>query len=66
MAEHEMITKLEDFLRRRSKIEMVMTRENILKAEGLEQACEVLFGEQAKQKLQEYINHQPAVAKELA
>ena len=61
MAEHEMITKLEDFLRRRSKIEMVMTRDQILNAKGLQQACEILFGDQAKEKLQEYRN-QPASA----
>ena len=55
-AESEMITKLEDFLRRRSKIELVVPREKIIHAEGLYEACEILFGDQAPEKLREYID----------
>jgi glycerol-3-phosphate dehydrogenase len=55
-AEHEMITKLEDFLRRRSKISLVVRQENILSAPGLKEACEILFGDEADAKLQEYID----------
>lgn len=54
-ARREMITKLEDFLRRRSKIEQVISREEIIHAEGLKEACSILFGPQADEKLQEYI-----------
>ncbi|GAB5379108.1 MAG: glycerol-3-phosphate dehydrogenase [Aliiglaciecola sp.] len=54
-ADREMITKLEDFLRRRSKISLVVRQEDILSAPGLREACEILFGEQAEAKLQEYI-----------
>ncbi|MFL0810471.1 MAG: glycerol-3-phosphate dehydrogenase/oxidase [Agarilytica sp.] len=54
--DHEMITKLEDFLRRRSKIEMVLSKEEILAAKGLDQVCNILFGEAAKAKLEEYKN----------
>tara|TARA_R110001592_G_scaffold338668_1_gene625963 strand:- start:320 stop:1654 length:1335 start_codon:yes stop_codon:yes gene_type:complete len=56
-AEHEMVTKLEDFLRRRSKISLVLRREDILSASGLKEACVILFGKhQAEYKLQEYID----------
>ena len=55
-AEREMVTKLEDFLRRRSKISLVVRREDILAASGLKEACNILFGEdEAQAKLQEYI-----------
>ena len=54
-AEREMVTKLEDFLRRRSKISLVVPKEDIIKAPGLQEACEILFGDEAQTKLQEYI-----------
>ena len=50
----EMIIKLEDFLRRRSKIALVVRRENIRDAEGLMEACEILFGDRAREKFDEY------------
>jgi len=53
-ARREMITKLEDFLRRRSKIALVVRREDIRASPGLAEACEMLFGEQATEKLAEY------------
>jgi glycerol-3-phosphate dehydrogenase len=54
-AQREMITKLEDFLRRRSKIALIARREDIRKAPGLMEACEILFGEdQAQAKFDEY------------
>ncbi len=52
----EMITKLEDFLRRRSKISLVVSREDVINAPGLKEACKILFGDQAEAKLQEYID----------
>jgi glycerol-3-phosphate dehydrogenase len=57
-ARREMITKLEDFLRRRSKIEMVVRRADIIKAPGLQEACEILFGGEAETKLKEYVEGQ--------
>ncbi len=55
-AEREMITKLSDFLRRRSKIELVVRKEDILSDPGLQELCHILFGEKnADAKLQEYI-----------
>jgi glycerol-3-phosphate dehydrogenase len=53
-ARQEMIVKLEDFLRRRSKIEQVVRRAEILAAPGLYDACGLLFGSEGEAKLQEY------------
>jgi glycerol-3-phosphate dehydrogenase len=50
----EMIVKLEDFLRRRSKIALVVRKEEIKNAEGMMEACETLFGEEARAKFDEY------------
>ena len=54
-ARREMIIKLEDFMRRRSKIELVLRDEEIASAPGLRQACEILFGEDADARLAEYL-----------
>jgi alpha-glycerophosphate oxidase/glycerol-3-phosphate dehydrogenase len=54
-ARREMIVKLEDFMRRRSKIEQVVRREDIAKAPGLREACDILFGDDAEARLQEYL-----------
>ena len=54
-ARREMITKLEDFLRRRSKIEMVLRKSEIVKTKGIVEAREILFGNKAQEKLEEYI-----------
>jgi len=51
----EMIVKLEDFLRRRSKISQVVRFEDIINAEGLMEACQILFGDAAQEKIDEYI-----------
>lgn len=56
----EMVTRLEDFLRRRSKIALVMRHEDIRQAEGLMEACEILFGDQAQQKYDEYFAEKAA------
>ncbi|MFT5135304.1 MAG: glycerol-3-phosphate dehydrogenase [Arenicella sp.] len=52
----EMITKLEDFLRRRSKITQVVQDKHIINAPGLKEACEIFFGEEAEAKMQEWID----------
>ncbi|MFW8589320.1 FAD-dependent oxidoreductase [Glaciecola sp. 2405UD65-10] len=54
-ARREMITNLEDFLRRRSKIEMVLRKTDIINTKGIVEACEILFGAQAQEKLNEYV-----------
>jgi alpha-glycerophosphate oxidase/glycerol-3-phosphate dehydrogenase len=53
-ARREMIVKLEDFIRRRSKIELVVRREEFIDAPGLKEACRILFGEEAEMRLAEY------------
>ena len=59
-ARREMIVKLEDFMRRRSKIEQVIRPSYIENAPGLEEACDILFGDQANQRLQEYLEKRRA------
>jgi glycerol-3-phosphate dehydrogenase len=53
-ARREMITKLADFLHRRSKIALVVSREALLESSGLLKACEIMFGEQARQEYDAY------------
>jgi glycerol-3-phosphate dehydrogenase len=53
-ARREMIVKLEDFLRRRSKIALVVRREAIERAAGLREACSILFGADADARIAEY------------
>jgi len=55
-AKYEMITKLEDFLRRRSKISLVVRQDDLINAKGLKEACEILFGSDAEEKMLEYID----------
>jgi glycerol-3-phosphate dehydrogenase len=57
-AKHEMIVKLEDFLRRRSKILMVLKKEDLKSAKGLMEACEMFFGEDSSKKYEEFFNVQ--------
>jgi len=56
LAEHEMIVKLEDYLRRRSKIELLVSRAALRQSAGLFEACEKLFGDEAKQRFDEYFS----------
>ena len=59
-ARREMIVKLEDFLRRRSKIALVAGKDDIRNSPGLMEACEILFGQQAAEKFDEYFRDQKA------
>ena len=61
-ARHEMIGKLEDFLRRRSKIAMVMRDADIHRAPGLLEAARMFFGAAAEAKIAEYFGEAPVVA----
>ncbi len=58
-AETEMVTKLEDFLRRRSKITQVIPEDEVQSSPGLHEAAEILFGEQANDRLAEYYGDVP-------
>lgn len=53
-ARREMIAKLEDFLRRRSKISVVVRKEDLKKSQGLKEACKILFGTESNAKYNEY------------
>jgi glycerol-3-phosphate dehydrogenase len=53
-AQTEMITTLEDFLRRRSKIALVVPRDEIKNARGIREACAILFGDDADRRYREY------------
>ncbi|WP_394839790.1 FAD-dependent oxidoreductase [Pendulispora rubella] len=53
-ARREMIVKLDDFLRRRSKIALVIHKDVLRDAPGLREACEILFGADADRRFEEY------------
>lgn len=62
-ARREMITLLEDFLRRRSKIALVIRADDLAAAPGLVEACRILFGDAADERLAEYLRaHGPRPA----
>jgi glycerol-3-phosphate dehydrogenase len=56
----EMVVKLEDFLRRRSKISLVVRRDEIQRAAGLREACRIFFGDEADAKIAEYFGESSA------
>jgi len=54
-ARSEMVTKLEDFMRRRSKIELVVSDHDIENSAGLREVAEILFGaDEVDRRLAEY------------
>ena len=55
-AESEMITKLEDFTRRRSKIDLVVRDKDIVSSPGLDEVARILFGDDAERRLAEYLD----------
>ena len=57
-AEREMIVTLEDFLRRRSKLALVVQHEDLKKSDGLREACKILFAEDAADRWEEYFGEQ--------
>jgi glycerol-3-phosphate dehydrogenase len=53
-AQTEMVTRLEDFMRRRSKIDLVVHDDDIRNSPGLSEVAEILFGADAERRLAEY------------
>lgn len=53
-AQSEMVTRLEDFMRRRSKIDLVVPADEIAASPGLREVAEILFGADADHRLAEY------------
>ena len=60
-ARSEMVTKLEDFMRRRSKIELVVSDEDIAASAGLCDVAEILFGDDSERRLAEYFGGHDAI-----
>jgi glycerol-3-phosphate dehydrogenase len=54
-ARSEMVTQLEDFMLRRSKIDLVVRTDKVRESDGLREVAEILFGDQAEQKLAAYL-----------
>ena len=59
----EMVTRLEDFMRRRTKIEQVVADGDIRASDGLREVAQILFGADADAKLAEYLEGEPAAAR---
>ncbi len=55
-ASREMVVTLEDFLRRRTDLALVVRREDLRQAAGLREVSRVLFGEDAELRLAEYFH----------
>jgi glycerol-3-phosphate dehydrogenase len=54
-AEHEMIVTLDDFMRRRSKIDLVVRDSDILGSPGLDEVAHILFGHEAERRMAAYV-----------
>lgn len=54
IARSERVVTLEDFLRRRSKIALLRSREELRQSRGLMEACEILFGDEAGARWDRY------------
>lgn len=54
MAEHEMVVSLEDALRRRTRLALVVPHEELVRSEQLKRATELLFGDKAEVEWQKY------------
>ena len=53
-AEHEMIVKLDDFMRRRSKIDLVVPDGEFVGSEDLAEVAHLLFGDDGERRLEEF------------
>ena len=53
-ASTEMVVKLDDFLRRRSKISLITSDDDVRSSEGLQEVAKILFGGNADAKLLEH------------
>lgn len=54
-AEFEMVVTLDDFMRRRSKIDLVVADADIIGSAGLREVAEILFGSDAAARLADYL-----------
>ncbi|AHE99201.1 glycerol-3-phosphate dehydrogenase/oxidase [Thioalkalivibrio paradoxus] len=51
--EREMVVRLDDFLRRRSRIAQILGQQALRDAPGLIEACRILFGDQAQRRFEQ-------------
>ncbi len=58
-----MITHLEDFMLRRSKIDLVVRNEKIREGDGLAEVAKILFGDDSDSKLADYLAKKDAQAR---
>ena len=56
-ASTEMVTRLDDFMRRRSKIDLVVSEADVRSSAGLQEVATILFGDDADRRLHEYYRH---------
>jgi len=54
-AAHELVVRMEDLLRRRTSLSLVMRRETLVGSAGLRQACGELFGDEAERRWDEWL-----------
>ena len=59
-ADHEMIVKLDDFMRRRSKIDLVVADAEFVGSDGLAEISQLLFGDDGERKLDEFYRERVA------
>jgi glycerol-3-phosphate dehydrogenase len=59
-ADHEMIVKLDDFMRRRSKIDLVVADAEFVGSDGLAEISQLLFGDDGERKLDEFYRERAA------
>lgn len=59
-ADHEMIVKLDDFMRRRSKIDLVVADDEFVGSDGLAEISQLLFGGDGERKLDEFYQERAA------
>jgi len=62
-ARGEMVVRLEDLLRRRTSLALVVRREVLRGSEGLREACRILFGAAADTRWAEYFADAPPAAR---
>jgi glycerol-3-phosphate dehydrogenase len=60
-ARSEMVTRLDDFMHRRSKIDLVVREADIAGSPGLYDIAEILFGDDAERRLAEYFGGTDAI-----
>ena len=53
--DHEMVVHLEDFLRRRTKISMMISQKNLEENPATKEACQILFGEHSHDRWTSFI-----------